>query len=194
MFLFFRIFRRAIVPLLAIVLLLLLVPQIRRVPGYASLLARQAPDSLPVPVAGIRPSQLADTWGAPRSGGRHHEGIDIFAPRFTPIVSATEGIVSAKGTNGLGGRFVTVTGPGGYNHYYAHMERFGAHAPGDWVARGDTLGYVGDSGNAKGTPTHLHYGIYKLSGGAVNPYPFLVKRSRPARRSHSTHGSASSDR
>ena len=186
--------RRVVVPLLAVLLLFLLVPQLRRTPRYLSLLMHEAPARLPVPVVGIVPSQLSDSWGSPRPGGRHHEGIDIFAPRFTPIVSATEGIVSDKGTGELGGRYVTVTGPGGYNHYYAHMERYGAYTPGDWIEPGDTLGYVGDSGNARGTPTHLHYGIYKLNGGAINPYPLLAQRVPASRRARTARGSASSTR
>ena len=132
------------------------------------------PDTLPVPVAGVSASQLADTWGAARSGGRQHEGIDIFALRGTPVVSATEGIVNRVGTNSLGGTIVGVIGPGREWHYYAHLE---AHADGlaegQVVAPGDTLGTVGTSGNAAGTPPHLHYGIYR-TGGAINPYPRLA--------------------
>ncbi len=164
--------------LLSLGLLAILVPQIRQIHRYAMLMTRDLPDSLPVPVARVRPSGLADTWGAARSGGRHHEGIDIFAPRNTPILSATEGVVSRRGVNQLGGRYVSVTGPGGHTHYYAHLERFAAADAGSWVRAGDTIGYVGDSGNAKGTPTHLHYGIYRLGGGAINPYPLLAGRRR----------------
>jgi murein DD-endopeptidase MepM/ murein hydrolase activator NlpD len=137
------------------------------------LISADPPDRLPVPVAGVLPGRLSNTWGAPRGRGRHHQGIDIFAPRNTPVLSATEGIVVFKGWNSLGGRVITVLGPGGYRHYYAHLERQRPLVAGDPVARGDTLGYVGDSGNARETPTHLHYGIYRPSGGAVNPYPFL---------------------
>jgi len=175
-------FRRTLltvaVLLLTFGLLAIAIPQLRHIHRYALLMTRHLPDSLPVPVAGVRPARLADTWGGLRSGGRRHEGIDIFAPRNTPILSATEGVVSRRGVNQLGGRYVAVTGPGGHTHYYAHMERFAAVDAGEWVRRGDTIGYVGDSGNAKGTPTHLHYGIYRLGGGAINPYPFLAGRRR----------------
>ena len=138
-----------------------------------SLLQQDLPTdgSLPNPL----PSQhLTDTWGAARSQGRTHEGIDIFAPRHTPIQSTTQGIVSKVGEDTLGGRVVVVVGPGGAGHYYAHLEDYADSAVNDWVNRGDTIGYVGDSGNAKGTPPHVHYGIY-IHGSAVNPYPLLQK-------------------
>lgn len=137
------------------------------------LLREPAPTSLPVPVEGIEASRLADTWGASRSGGRTHEGIDIFAPLGTPVLSATRGLVVRKGWNRLGGRVVTVMGPGGQSHYYAHLDEFSSPEEGDWVEAGTVLGYVGTSGNAAGTPPHLHYGIYEM-GQARNPYPLLA--------------------
>ena len=138
-----------------------------------SLMQQELPaeNSLPSPL----PEQsLTDTWGAARSQGRSHEGIDIFAARGTPIQSTTQGIVRKVGENNLGGRVVVVVGPGGAGHYYAHLEDYADIAPNDWVNQGDVIGYVGDSGNAKGTPPHVHYGIY-INGGAVNPYPLLQK-------------------
>lgn len=165
-------------PLLGLVALVgaaaVLVPSVRQPVAMARLAAMEAPETLPVPVAGVAPRDLADTWGGPRSGGRSHEGIDIFADRGTPVVSATEGVVLTVGENSLGGVVVRVMGPGPEWHYYAHLE---AHDPdlaeGQRVAPGDTLGTVGTSGNAAGTPPHLHYGIYH-PGGAVNPYPRLA--------------------
>ena len=131
----------------------------------------QAP--LVVPVEGVTAAQIADTWGGARSEGRRHEGVDIFAKRGTAVLSATEGIVRKVGTNRLGGKIVSVTGPSLSQHYYAHLEDYASNIQvGDWVEAGDVLGYVGNSGNAKNTPPHLHYGIY-LSHGAVNPYPYL---------------------
>ena len=138
-----------------------------------SLLQQPLPteNSLPSPL----PAQhLTDTWGAARSQGRSHEGIDIFAKRGTPIQATTQGIVSKVGDDRLGGRVVVVVGPGGAGHYYAHLEDYADISPNDWVNQGDVIGYVGDSGNAKGTPTHVHYGIY-INGSAVNPYPLLQK-------------------
>ncbi|HBL96027.1 MULTISPECIES: M23 family metallopeptidase [unclassified Psychrobacter] len=138
-----------------------------------SLLQQELPteSSLPSP---LPEKNLTDTWGAARSQGRSHEGIDIFAERGTPIQSTTQGIVSKVGENNLGGRVVVVVGPGGAGHYYAHLEDYADIAPNDWVNQGDIIGYVGDSGNAKGTPPHVHYGIY-INGSAVNPYPLLQK-------------------
>ena len=141
-----------------------------------SLLQQELPteNSLPSPL----PEQhLADTWGGARSQGRSHEGIDIFAARGTPIQATTQGIVSKVGENTLGGRVVFIIGPGGAGHYYAHLEDYADISPNDWVNVGDIIGYVGDSGNAKGTPPHVHYGIY-INGGAVNPYPLLQKPDR----------------
>jgi peptidoglycan LD-endopeptidase LytH len=138
--------------------------------------ALPAPSALPVPVAGVAPKQLADTWGGARSEGRRHEGIDIFARRGTPVLSSTEGVVLRVGINRLGGQVVWVLGPGGQRHYYAHLDRYGDVRAGTRVWPGTVLGYVGNTGNAATTPSHLHYGIYTTEG-AINPYPFL----RPGR-------------
>ncbi len=144
-------------------------------PGAPSFSDEAPPEWLPVPVAGIRASQLRDTWGAARSGGRSHEGIDIPARRGTPVLSVSQGRVWAVQERELGGNTVSVAGPGGYSHYYAHLDSYGRYLPGDEVAVGDTLGYVGDTGNAKGTTPHLHYGIYTNSG-AINPFPLLTSK------------------
>ena len=149
------------------------VPALRQPVALARLAAAEAPATLPVPVAEIRPRDLADTWGGPRPGGRRHEGIDIFAARGTPVVSATRGVVVSVGTDRLGGNVVRVLGPGPEWHYYAHLDAFSDVAAGDAVVSGDTLGTVGTTGNAAGTPPHLHYGIYR-AGGPVNPYPRLA--------------------
>jgi murein DD-endopeptidase MepM/ murein hydrolase activator NlpD len=132
--------------------------------------------TLPVPVDGVRTRDLRDTWNGPRPNGRQHRGIDIFARRGTPIRSATDGIVATVGTNRLGGLIVRVLGPAGEWHYYAHLESFGRIREGDRITKGAILGFVGDSGNARGTPPHLHYGIYRFQGGAMNPYPRLAGR------------------
>lgn len=129
--------------------------------------------SLPVPVDGVQRAQLTDSWGSPRPGRRHHEGIDIFAARGTPIRSTTLGIVMKVGDNRLGGHIVKVLGPGLEWHYYAHLDRFADVRAGEAVRPGDLLGYVGNSGDASTTPTHLHYGIYHRFGGAMDPYPRL---------------------
>ncbi|HEY4556382.1 MAG TPA: M23 family metallopeptidase, partial [Lysobacter sp.] len=113
---------------------------------------------------------------------RGHQGVDIFAPRGTPVVSATRGVIMAIRDQGLGGRQVWVMGPGGERHYYAHLDDW---APGlrerDLVRRGTQLGVVGDTGNARGTPPHLHYGIYTRDG-AVDPLPRLRANASQERR------------
>ncbi|MBQ5946035.1 M23 family metallopeptidase [Massilia sp. ST3] len=161
--------------LLAAILLLgyaLLEPWLRHMLYAMRLAAMPAPAALAVPVQGVRAKGLRDTWHAARGAGRRHEGIDIFAKRGTPVLSSTEGIVLRVGTNRLGGLVVWVLGPAGQRHYYAHLDGYADVHAGMRVAPGRVLGYVGDSGNAKGTPPHLHYGIY-AAGGALNPYPLL---------------------
>ncbi|MFP6841769.1 MAG: M23 family metallopeptidase [Acinetobacter sp.] len=136
----------------------------------------QLKSSLPIPVQHIKAKQLRDTWAASRSHGRLHEGIDIMAPRGTKVMSATEGLIADLRNNNLGGKVIWIMGPGGSWHYYAHLdEHKRGLAVGDYVKKGELIGYVGNTGNARHTAPHLHYGIY-LNGkgrGAVNPYPFL---------------------
>ena len=138
-----------------------------------SLSQMPAATHLPVPVDGIRPSQIADTFGAPRGGDRSHAGIDIFARRGTPVRSATAGVIADVRDGGLGGRQVWVIGPARERYYYAHLENWAEGlARGQVVQAGDLLGQVGDSGNARGTPPHLHWGIYGAEG-ARDPLPLL---------------------
>lgn len=140
---------------------------------YRMELERQAaPMSVAVPVDGVKRSALRDSWHAPRSGGRRHEGIDIFAKRGTPVRATTEGIVLRTSTNGLGGQAVWTLGPGGQRHYYAHLDRFADVRSGQRIVAGTVLGYVGTTGNARRTPPHLHYGIYTRRG-PINPFDLL---------------------
>jgi len=142
----------------------------------ARLTAEPPTTELPLPVSGIRLREVADTWGEARSEGRYHEGTDIFAPRGTPVYAATRGYVLRAGENRLGGTIVFTIGPGGIRYYYAHLNRVA-----DGIAFGTSLtpdtviGYVGNTGNATGTPPHLHFGMYTQEG-PVNPYPLLVDR------------------
>ena len=132
-----------------------------------------APTSLPVPVDGVAARRIADTWGGTRSGGRHHQGVDIFAKRGTKVRSNTPGLVVRVADFGIGGKHVWVLGPAGERHYYAHLDDWAPGlARGTRVDVGTPLGSVGNTGNAKGTPPHLHYGIYTLRG-AYNPWPLL---------------------
>lgn len=132
-----------------------------------------APTSLPVPVDGVAARRIADTWGGARSGGRRHQGVDIFARRGTTVRSTTPGLVLRIADFGIGGKHVWVLGPAGERHYYAHLDGWAPGlARGTRVDAGTPLGVVGNTGNARGTPPHLHYGIYTMRG-AHNPWPLL---------------------
>jgi murein DD-endopeptidase MepM/ murein hydrolase activator NlpD len=164
--------RTAVLALLLLGGYALLGPYLKNMLYAMRLASMPAPGALPVPVRGVEPRGLRDTWHGARSAGRKHEGIDIFARRGTAVTSSTEGIVLRVSTNRLGGQVVWVLGPGGQRHYYAHLDRYADIADGQRVRAGSVLGYVGTTGNAAGTPPHLHYGIYE-AGGAINPYPML---------------------
>ncbi|WP_439557110.1 peptidoglycan DD-metalloendopeptidase family protein [Dyadobacter sp.] len=133
--------------------------------------------SLSFPVAGHGMSSLISFWGADRDGGiRSHEGVDIRAKRGTPVVAAQDGFVTQTGTNNLGGKVVflsSLSSP--YSLYYAHLDSQ-LVASGQRVTLGDTLGLVGNTGNAITTAPHLHFGIYMRGQGAVNPLPFINDR------------------
>jgi murein DD-endopeptidase MepM/ murein hydrolase activator NlpD len=163
--------------LLAIVLsaLIAIVEPIVQTSLYRLQLATMpAPIGMAVPVQDVRISALRDTWHAKRDGGRRrHEGIDIFAPRGTPVRATAEGIVTRVGSTSLGGKVVWTLGPGGQRHYYAHLDRYASVNTGQRIHAGTILGYVGNTGNARGTPAHLHYGIYTPTG-AINPFPLLT--------------------
>jgi len=144
---------------------------------HVARLYAKAPDqNLEMPVQGVTKSQIADTWHAPREGDRLHEGQDIFAKRGTPVLSATDGYVVRIGENTLGGQTVSVIGAGGRIYYYAHLDSYAPNiAIGDRVTTQTVLGYVGNTGNAAGGPTHLHFGVYARDG-ALNPLPLLSDR------------------
>jgi murein DD-endopeptidase MepM/ murein hydrolase activator NlpD len=130
--------------------------------------------SMGFPVSGRSMSDVISTWGADRDGGiRLHEGIDIRAKRGTPVVAAQSGFVTQTGTNNLGGKVVFVSAmQSPYSLYYAHLDSQMVSS-GQRVVRGDTLGMVGNTGNAITTAPHLHFGIYSRGSGAVNPLPFI---------------------
>lgn len=135
---------------------------------YRSLINRSPDAKIAIPIRGIRAQQIEDTWGAARGADRKHEGQDIFAPRNTPIYSATDGYILDVGENALGGRTVSVIGAGGRVFYYAHLQAYGDFREGEAVTTNSIVGYVGTSGNAAGTPPHLHFAVYTNSG-AINP-------------------------
>jgi murein DD-endopeptidase MepM/ murein hydrolase activator NlpD len=139
---------------------------------------------LRMPVVGVRPHDLSDSWHDPRDGGvRVHKGIDIFAPRGADVVAAADGIVSYIGDQPKGGHCLWLTTENGTAFYYAHLDRW---APGLYegmeVQAGDLLGFVGNTGNALRTPSHLHFGINK-NDEMVDPYPLLAHASL-TRRAH----------
>ncbi|HKO66825.1 MAG TPA: M23 family metallopeptidase [Burkholderiaceae bacterium] len=149
-------------------------PWLKNAMYLSELLAEEPPQSLPIPVQGVSMRAVRDTFGVPRPGNRTHQGIDIFAPRGTPVISSTRGLVARIGENSLGGTVVWVLGPSGDRHYYAHLNSVADIKIGQRVVSGDVLGMVGTTGNARGTPPHLHYGVYRRGRGAINPFPLLA--------------------
>jgi len=128
--------------------------------------------SLGFPVPGFGVPAIRSRFGVDRDAGRRrHHGVDIFAPRGTPVVAVVEGYAQS-GTNELGGNVVWLhDGVRGRTLYYAHLDRWAVEGNVQ-VQPGDTLGYVGTTGNARTTPPHLHFGIY--DDGPVDPEPFLL--------------------
>jgi len=148
----------------------------------ALLAAKEPAGELAVPVEGVSVKQIGDSWHAPRSGGRLHEGQDIFARRGTAVRAAAEGYVVRVGESPLGGNTVWVAGAGGRSYYYAHLDSYAEGiAVGDYVTTDSVLGYVGTTGNAAGTSPHLHFGVY-AAGGALDPLPLLADRPEAAER------------
>lgn len=116
------------------------------------------------PVAG--PNAFGDTWGAARSGGRTHQGVDMMSPFGTPLIAVVAGSVTMK-TNNLGGNVIWLTGADGNKYYYAHLSSWEGSSRG--VSAGEVIGYVGATGNT--SANHLHFEIHPGGGSAVNPYP-----------------------
>jgi murein DD-endopeptidase MepM/ murein hydrolase activator NlpD len=129
--------------------------------------------SLAFPVQSGRASNVQSFFGDGRdANSRKHEGIDIFGPRLTPVVAIANGTVTRVNQNNLGGNVVWMRPSGkDYTLYYAHLDKQIA-TEGQQVAVGDTLGLMGNTGNAKTTSPHLHFGIY-TSSGAIDPFPFV---------------------
>ena len=152
--------------------LLRLQPELLR--GGTFRVSQETTAALGFPVAGRGAAAVGSRFRDPRDGGRReHHGIDIFAPKETPVVAASGGIVTSVGTNNLGGNVVWLYDPKrGHSQYYAHLSRQ-AVTTGQVVQAGDVLGYVGNTGNARTTPPHLHFGIYARGDGPVDPLPFV---------------------
>ncbi|MCU1388526.1 MAG: putative metalloendopeptidase, partial [Ilumatobacteraceae bacterium] len=120
------------------------------------------------PMAG--PTAFGDTWGDARSGGRHHEGVDMMAAFGTPEVAVVSGFATFK-TNALGGNVISLVGDDGNRYYYAHLSSWEGESR--QVAQGEVIGYVGHTGDT--SANHLHFEIHPGGGAAVNPYPTVRK-------------------
>jgi peptidoglycan LD-endopeptidase LytH len=146
-------------------------------------LRRGAEAGLTIPVAGVRAEELKDTYGAARSGGRSHKGVDIFAPKGTPVLAAAAGVIVQRDSNGTGGLSLYERGQDGRTiYYYAHLSgtRAGLKV-GDLVRAGDVIGYVGSTGNVSGSP-HLHFAVFTVAdpnrwwrGRDLNPHELLTE-------------------
>lgn len=145
-------------------------PELLRGGNYRVTLREEA--QLGFPVEGRGMGSILSFFGASRDGGRRvHHGVDVFAPRGTPVLAATDGRVRRVRETSRGGKVVWVREPvHEASLYYAHLDS--QHVSnGQMVKRGDTVGFVGNTGNARTTPPHLHFGLYRR--GPVDPYPFL---------------------
>ena len=124
------------------------------------------------PVSGATNRSIGSFYGADRDGGRRkHEGVDIFAKKGTPVVAPVDGYVSRVGSSNLGGKVVWMRDlDRGHSYYFAHLDEQLVQG-GEKVRQGDTLGLVGNTGNARTTPPHLHFGIYQR--GSKDPIHFI---------------------
>lgn len=146
----------------------------RRRAAEAAAAAAAAPPAAPAPSGALacpvgRPHSFTDTWGAARSGGRRHQGVDILANYGTPVFAIVSGVWDIRSPGSLAGNWAILRGNDGHRYYYMHLQ---SHTVGDGaaVSAGTQTGTIGDTGNARGTP-HLHFEYHPGGGGAVNPYP-----------------------
>jgi len=135
--------------------------------------------TLSFPVEGVGERAIGSAFGAPRDrGARDHHGIDIFAPRGTPVLASVAGVVNRVQETPRGGRVVWLRDERrGQSIYYAHLDRQ-LVTSGERVAPGDTIGTVGNTGNARTTPPHLHFGVYRRGEGPLDPYWFVASAPR----------------
>jgi peptidoglycan LD-endopeptidase LytH len=161
-------------------------PVSRFAPSATTADATLVSHDLILPVAGVSADALQDSFDAPREGGRLHHAIDIMAPRGTPVLSADDGRVLRLSSNTLGGITVyTVDRSGQFVYYYAHLEGYKPGlVAGNLLAKGDTIGYVGTTGDAPENLPHLHFQILRMppdgkywDGEAIDPFPLLSERA-----------------
>lgn len=156
-------------------------------PAVAAAPAPAATDALVIPVEGVAPGQLTDTFADARAGGgRLHEALDIMAPAGSPVVAAAPGTVEKMFLSDAGGNTIYVRSPDRRTiYYYAHLQAYQPGlAEGQQVSAGQLLGTVGSSGNADPAAPHLHFAIMQTTteaawwdpATAINPYPLLVRR------------------
>ena len=141
------------------------------------------PSGLALPVTGVKPDQLTDTFDAARSAGRRHDAIDIMAPEGTPVIAAADGTVEKLFNSVRGGLTIYVRSPDQkWEYYYAHLQRYapGLHEGQD-VKRGQVIALVGHTGDASAAGPHLHFAINTMGQGErwwqgtpINPYPLLA--------------------
>jgi murein DD-endopeptidase MepM/ murein hydrolase activator NlpD len=132
-------------------------------------------DGMTCPVAA--PNSFIDSWGYPRSGGRTHEGTDIMATSGAPVVAITDGRITYEGYGTMSGNWIILSGDDGHDYMYMH-NRENLASEGARVRAGEQIATVGDTGNAAGTPPHVHFEYHPEGGGPVNPYPLLNKVCR----------------
>lgn len=140
--------------------------------------------TLIVPVAGVRPDQLRDTFSDARSEGQVHDAIDIAAPRGTPVLAVADGTILKLFQSERGGTTIyQLSTDSKLVYYYAHLDRYAEGlAVGHFAKQGETIAYVGETGNAGAGNYHLHFSISRISnpkryweGMNINPYPLLRK-------------------
>ncbi len=144
--------------------------------------ATSSVSNLIIPVSGIRPEQLYDSFGDSRSEGRAHHALDIPAQKGTPVLAATDGVIKRIFYSERGGKTLYQLGTDGkIVYYYAHLDAYAnTIAEGSTVKRGDVIAYVGDTGNAGSGNYHLHFAMWTVEdpkriwhGDNINPFPLL---------------------